>query len=288
MASPSVLTGIGDDAAVLAAAVGEGDLVWTIDAQVDGTHFRIDLASWEDVGWRSFMAAASDLAAMGATPVAALSALVLAPSFSDDDLDALARGQAAAAQAVGAPVAGGNLARGTETSITTTLLGRATRPITRAGARPGDAVWVAGALGEAGAGFDALSNGVQDASIAFCIEAWLRPRALVAEGLSMRGLASAAIDVSDGLARDATHLAEASGVRLVLDEALLLASARVSLEHVLHGGEDYALLAASAAPLPGFRKIGMVEPWTEGEPRLVLASKAGRRALEPRGFDHFA
>ncbi len=140
--------GIGDDAAVL----DPGGLVWTVDVQVDGTHFRPEWASWEDIGWRSFMAAASDLAAMGAEPIAALSSLVLAPAIDDQALDAIARGQAAASLAAGAPVVGGNLARGTETSITTTLLGRAAQPVLRSGAQPGDGVYLAGPVGLAAAG----------------------------------------------------------------------------------------------------------------------------------------
>src|SRR5271170_1311217 len=100
-----VEVGIGDDAAVLdLAGLGGERLVWTIDEQVEGTHFRRDLASWRDVGWRSFMAAASDVAAMGATPWCALSAVVVPDDVDDAALEALASGQRAAAQDVGAPV----------------------------------------------------------------------------------------------------------------------------------------------------------------------------------------
>ena len=109
--------------------------MWTVDAQVEGTHFRRDLCSWEDVGWRSFMAAASDVAAMGGAPWCALSSLVLAPEVDDADLDALARGQRAAADAAGAPIVGGNLSRGATSSVTTTVLGTSHRAITRSGAR---------------------------------------------------------------------------------------------------------------------------------------------------------
>jgi thiamine-monophosphate kinase len=151
-----VQIGIGDDAAVI--APGSRPLVWTIDAQVEGTHFRRDWLGWEDVGWRSFMAAASDLAAMGAAPVAALSALVLAPDVDDAALAAIATGQAAAASALGTTIAGGNLAHGAPTSITTTLLGEAVRPILRSGARPGDRVLLGGAIGLAAAGLAALET----------------------------------------------------------------------------------------------------------------------------------
>ncbi len=293
-AAPGVRVGIGDDAAVL-----EPDLVWTIDAQVEGTHFDVRWVTWEDVGWRSFMAAASDLAAMGAEPVAALSSLVLARSLDDEALAAFARGQAAAAREVGAPVVGGNLARGTETSITTTLLGRAAQPILRSGARPGDGVWLAGGVGLAAAGLALLMQDahVQDASIAACLGAWRRPAALLMQGRALRGLARAAIDVSDGLAHDAAQLAEASGVALVLDARLLAAlappalaaaSARVGrtvLDLQLEGGEDYALLASSASALEGFARIGTVAPFTGS--RVLLESAEGTKPHDPRGFDHF-
>jgi thiamine-monophosphate kinase len=302
----SVRVAIGDDAAVLAlAAAGAGSLVWTVDVQVDGTHFRTDWVSWEDIGWRSFMAAASDLAAMGADPVAALSSLILAPSVDDETLDALTRGQAAAADEVGAPVVGGNLSRGTETSITTTMLGRSAKPVLRTGARPGDGLWLAGSVGVARAGlalaFEHMDDPrMQDEDTAACLRAWRRPMALIEEGRALAGVAHAAIDISDGLAHDAWQLAEASNVTLVLDRAAVLeaggealaAGAHVTgsdpLELALLGGEDYALLASSRAPLPGFRQIGHVEAYASEGGRLFMKTARGTVPLEPRGFDHFA
>lgn len=298
VAGVTTSTGIGDDAAVLELAGAK--LVWTIDAQVEGTHFRSEWASWADVGWRSFMAAASDLAAMGANPVAALSALVLQPSLDDLAFDALTQGQADAALAVGAAVIGGNLARGTETSVTTTLLGRVDRPILRSGTRAGDGVYLAGPVGLAAAGLAALSAGARsgsNVSVDACIDAWRRPRALIEEGLSMRATATAAVDVSDGLARDSHHIAEASLVTLVLEErelrargagALEAAAAllgRDALELMLEGGEDYALLVTSPSPIEGFDRVGTVE---SGGSTVVLARMDGSRsALAARGFDHF-
>ena len=300
-----IRVGIGDDAAVLEAlGASAGALVWTVDAQVEGTHFRADWASWEDIGWRSFMAAASDLAAMSAEPVAALSALVLASSVDDEALDALARGQAAASRAIGAPVVGGNLARGTETSITTTLLGRSLSPVLRSGARAGDGLWLAGPVGLAAVGLAILERSVRDARIvehadaAACLRAWRRPIARMEQGRALAGVAHAAIDVSDGLAHDAWQLATAGDVRVVLDLAPVLAAGGEALAagarlvglgaegFALHGGEDYALLAASAGELPGFVRIGTVEPRADGA-RVVLRTSGGIEHLDPRGFDHF-
>ena len=265
-----VTTSIGDDAAVIAP-----DLVWTVDAQVEGTHFKLDWLSWKDIGWRSFMAAASDLAAMGAEPIAALSSLVLATSVTDGELELLAAGQQEAAKALGMAVIGGNLSRGRETSVTTTCLGRAAKPIHRGGARAGDRLWLAGDVGAAARGLRVLAaeGNVHDA--ASDVAAWRRPRARIEEGRRMVGLATAAIDISDGLAGDLGHLAHASGVRMHLDEDFA--------DEALYGGEDYALVATSPSDveLPMFRLVGHVEA---GAPAVLMRG----RELEARGFDHFA
>ncbi len=294
-ACEGVEVGIGDDAAVLAARAGER-LVWTVDAQVEGTHFRRSLLSWEDVGWRATMAAASDLAAMGARPWCALAALVLADDVDDASLDALVAGQRAAAEAIGAAVVGGNLARGSEVSITTTFLGRAVHAVERRGGRARDSLWLAGDVGLASAGFRALTSGMRDARVDEAIARWRRPRALVDAGRTMASLAHAAIDVSDGLAHDVAQLARASGLRAVLDADALLAHggdalaraagavAADALELALHGGEDYAIVAASDVPLDGFVRIGELR---EGH-GIALVRDGAERDLTPRGFDHFA
>jgi thiamine-monophosphate kinase len=297
--------GIGDDAAVL--ALGDRRLVWTVDEQVEGTHFRRDLASWHDIGWRSFMAAASDVAAMGAEPWCALSALVLPDDVDDAALEELARGQRAAAVEAGAPVVGGNLARGPALSIATTLLGTCERAILRRGALAGDGLWMAGRVGLAAAGLRALGAGANGgkgaaaleagkgggAALEAAVEAWRRPRALVAEGRAMGRVAHAAVDVSDGLACDVGHMADASAVGAVLDEDALLADDGLAgaasalgveaIDLVLYGGEDYALVVASPVPIDGFRRIGEV---TAGR-GVALRSSNGERPIEPRGFDHF-
>jgi len=292
---PGVEVGIGDDAAVLDVRRGAGRIVWTIDEQVEGVHFRRDLASWHDIGWRSFMAAASDVAAMGAEPWCALCAIVLPRDVDDAALEEMACGQRDAAEAVGGPVVGGNLSRGTSLSIATTLLGTCERAVLRSGALAGDGIWMAGQVGLATGGLRALVEGKGGAaSLRSPVAAWRTPRALVAEGRAMAPCARAAVDVSDGLARDAGHLAEASGVRVVLDEAALLADPALiaaaaalgasALDLALYGGEDYALVAASAVPIPGFRRIGDA---TDGR-GVALRGPRGILEIMPRGFDHFA
>ena len=299
-----VLLGIGDDAAVLDpsmfAASPEGasrKLVWTVDEQVERTHFRRELASFLDIGWRSFMAAASDLAAMGAQPWCALSALSLPADFEDEDLDALTRGQLAAAVRLGTSIVGGNLTRGEVVTVTTTLLGTTEHPVLRSGARAGDGIWVAGWVGLAAAGFLALERRFVDGQFDRAKEAWLRPWARIEEGRHAAKRAHALVDVSDGLAQDTGHVAEASEVRAIFDEVALRDHAhRIGLdviaelieldplELMLTGGEDYALVAASDVPLEGFWRAGTFGP---GQGVALKQTSGRERELFELGYDHF-
>lgn len=300
VANDRVLVGIGDDAAVL--APNREPLVWTVDAAVEGVHFRRDLLSFEDLGFRATMAAASDLAAMGAEPVALLAALVLPGDVTDADLRALAEGQRAASAALGAPVVGGNLARGSELSITTTAIGAARQPLRRDGARPGDVLGLAGPVGLAAAGFRLLDKRgpIDGEAAARAVQAWRRPTARTADGLRARSAATSAIDISDGLARDLGHIAHASGVSAVLDPAALITPELIEaasltgadpLELALHGGEDYALvITAPPGSLPeGFTPIGRCDASGEDAPGVALLDNSGlARRIDERGFDHFA
>ncbi|WP_437953890.1 thiamine-phosphate kinase [Sorangium sp. So ce296] len=309
-AGEHVLCGIGDDAAILAPVAPQGGalpggaapLVWTVDSAVEGVHFRRDLLSFEDLGYRATMAAASDLAAMGARPLGLLAALVLPPDVSDDDLGAIAAGQRAACDEIGAAVVGGNLSRGGEISITTTALGVAAAPLRRDGARPGDALALAGPVGLAAAGFALLDRRVSlaGAAAAPAIRAFRRPVARIEAGLRAAAAARAAIDISDGLAADLAHLAAASGVRVLLDPgALVSAELREAaallgadaLELALYGGEDYAVAVAGpdVGALPGFVVIGRCAPREEGASDVALLGPDGQlTSLVARGYDHFA
>lgn len=297
---------IGDDCAVIApSAVGSSSLVWSIDASVQHVHFERAWMSLEDIGWRATMAAFSDLAAMGAEALGGLSALTLPRAFSDDELEQLARGQRAACDALGTSILGGNLARGEVLTITTTVLGKAGRPLTRNAAPPGANVFLAGAVGLSAAGlFDAQQTSrargdalPREEGIAWerARAAFRRPEAQLAAGrlAAARG-AFAAIDVSDGLASDLGHLAKESRVAVILDENVLAPlvealPAHPSLdrrEAVLFGGEDYALVAI-AADLPSpFGRIGSVT--SDQAPGVYLrASDGGLSPLRSAGFDHF-
>ncbi len=278
-------------------APGGRKLVWTIDEQVEKTHFRRELAGFFDVGWRSFMAAASDLAAMGAEPWCALSALSLPADFDDEDLDALTRGQHAAAVRLGTSIVGGNLTRGEVVTVATSLLGTAERPMLRRGARAGDGIWIAGRVGLAAAGLLALERGIVDEAFEAARDAWLRPWARIAEGRHAAKRAHALVAVSDGLAQDAGHVAEASEVRAIFDEEALRDHAhRIGLdglaelveleplELMLGGGEDYALVAASDVPLEGFWRAGTFEA---GQGIALRQINGRERELLELGYDHF-
>ncbi len=293
--SRHVELGIGDDAAVLSSA---GRLVWTIDTAVEHVHFERGWLSLADLGWRSFHAAASDVCAMGGAPIAALSSVIFPAGFRASQLAELARGQRAAARALGCTVAGGNLSRGSELSVTSTLLGAVSRPILRSGAKPGDELWLCGELGWAAAGLRVLQRGRTGAAKAAArraLAAFRRPQAQLAAGLALAGRARAAIDISDGLAGDAAHLAKDSGVQLVLELPALRASlgralvtlaerlGTAALQLALYGGEDYALLAAGPMRKrpAGVRVIGRVQ-----QGRGVWLSEGATLTPAAAGFQH--
>ncbi len=310
----SARLGIGDDAALLEVRAGAvTDLVWTIDASVEGVHFERAWLSLEELGWKATHAAVSDLAAMGARPVGALSHLVLPRGIQRREIEALGTGQAEAARALGCPILGGNISSGDVLEIATTVLGelpggRSPRgagsrgprsaPLLRSGARVGDELWLLGEVGLAAAGLDVLRGGLPvRGAAARCVQAWRKPEALIAEGLGLRGRASACLDVSDGLAGDARHLAEASGVAVHVDEEALRAALdpalarackllpREALSYALFGGEDYALLATGPARQrpKAARSIGHIAAGKG----VWLVSGSEARQLEG-GFEHLA
>ena len=229
------------------------------------------------------MAAASDLAAMGAEPIAALSALVLAELASTTRRSTRSRAaKPRRLDAIGAPVVGGNLARGTETSITTTLLGRAATPVLRSGARPGDGLWLAGPVGLASAGLAILERiRAENARIwstpmpqrAFGVAAPDRAdragEGARAASLTPRSTSRTASRTTPGSSRTpatcgSCSISRPSSLRAVTRWRRARGSSRQRREDfALHGGEDYALLAASADALPGFVRIGSVESATD-------------------------
>lgn len=295
--SDVVALGIGDDAAIL--HVGSRPRVWTVDSAVEEVHFSRAFMSLEDIGYRAFMAAASDVAAMGGHAVCALSSLILPSDFDDASFDALAKGLSLAADLCHCPIVGGNLARGRELSLTTSVLGECnSTPSRRSGARVGDAVFVTGPVGAAALGLHALkaSNGALPGFAAYT-KRFLRPTARLDVADAIGGRARACIDISDGLVQDLLHLCESSQVAAKLDFAaipLLDGTAQAAQllgvdlhEVVLGGGEDYELLfVASAARVPRelATPIGVIEA---GPPRVSVLDAHGQPLPLPAGFDHF-
>jgi thiamine-monophosphate kinase len=302
LATPRLRTvelGIGDDAAIL--RVGKERVVVSVDDQVEGVHFDLRWLTPADVGYRALQAAASDLAAMGARPLGAVASLHVPPGFSPAKLRQLARGQAEAARRLGCPVVGGNVARGAVLSVTTTVLGQVKKPLLRAGARPGDELWIIGELGLARAGLRLHQQRLRLPARLRAIgerarQAWARPEALVSAGRQLAGRARAVIDVSDGLAGDVQHLAHEGRVKAVVEASRLaqLVSADLcelgdllgepGVALALTGGEDYALLCAG----PGARRpararvIGRIERGRGSE----LELESGQRLALGSGFDH--
>ncbi len=294
--NPEVEIGIGDDCAVLSPAASSE--VWTIDAAVEGIHFLREGMALDAIGYRAFMAAASDIAAMGARARAALSALILPQSFSDDALEQLMSGMARAADVCECSIAGGNLARGSELSITTTVLGIPYGPaLLRSGARVGDRVYVTGPLGGAALGLSALCAEETAADAAPFVSAYLRPRARLDLARHLSEVATSAIDISDGLVQDAGHVATASNVALHLEreriptlpgfERLCQRLGQDVLEKLLTGGDDYEVLFTAPQGL----ELGWATPIGEvhdGPAAVCVRDAQGKRLdVAATGFDHF-
>jgi thiamine-monophosphate kinase len=230
-------------------------LVVTQDALVEGVHFRLDWISWRDLGWRAAAVNLSDLAASGADPVGLIVSLATPGRTQVEEVIELYEGIAE----TGVPVLGGDTVRSELLTLSVTALGRSERVPGRGGARPGDVLVVTGPLGAAGAAFRAGR--------------YVRPALRLEEGKRLARVAHAMLDVSDGLVRDAGHIANRSGVRCTIDVDRVPLAKGATVDD-LNFGEDFELLAATPDPL-GFTVIGRCE---EG---------SGVAGLPPGGWDHF-
>jgi thiamine-phosphate kinase len=297
-----VLTGIGDDAAVVAVPAGR-ELAIAVDTLVEGVHFPVGTAP-ADIGWKALAVNLSDLAAMAATPAWALLALTL-PTPDEAFIDGLARGFAELATPFRLALIGGDTTRGPLT-VTVAVHGFTTpgQALLRNGARVGDAVMVTGTLGDAAAGLRCLAE-ADTAPYAGLIDRLNRPTPRVAAGQALRGIATACIDVSDGLVADLGHICKQSRVGAEIDPALLPFSSAM-LTHVqdadavgfaLAGGDDYELcftvpfdkaneVAADLARVGcGATRIGRI---VEGDGVRIVDARGETRAVPQAGWNHFA
>ncbi len=309
---PRVVLGIGDDAALLDLG-GPELLVVTTDAMLEGRHFRLDWLEPAEVGWRAASGALSDVAAMGAAPTALFCTVGLPASWPVARADALLRGIADSAEAVGTTLAGGDVIASERALIDIMVLGQVPRgqQLTRDGAVAGQVLAVTGALGAPAGAVAALAElGTEALSEAPEVRgrfARPAPRVRAGRAIAASGLACVAIDISDGLVQDARHIAERSGVRAVIEAprvpvapGCVELAARIgadALVWALSGGEDFELLlaldeanVAALADLEpvaeiGLRVVGRIE---DGEGAVVLDAQAREIDLPRGGWDHFA
>jgi thiamine-monophosphate kinase len=289
--SDAEILGPGDDAAIVAV---DGHLVVSSDVLIEGRHFRQDWGSGADVGWRAAMQNLADIDAMGAVPTALQITLAAPPATPVAWVLGFADGLREACEPHGVGVVGGDLSGASEIAISVTALGEThgVEPVTRADASPGDVLAVSGALGASAAGLAQLIGGVRVVDDA--VRLFLRPRPRIGAGVeaALSG-ATAMLDISDGLLRDAERLARASEVVLEIDSALVPVHAAALATAVelgadpmvwaLTGGEDHHLVATFSTQerIPdGWTVIGKVRSGTPG----VLLDGGAPGSL---GWDHF-
>ncbi|HEX8986700.1 MAG TPA: thiamine-phosphate kinase [Rhodocyclaceae bacterium] len=296
--------GVGDDGAIVRPSPGM-EIVISTDMLVAGTHF-LPNADPGDLGWKTLAVNVSDMAAMGAAPRWALLAAAL-PAATETWVAAFAKSFFECADAFGVDVIGGDTTRGPR-NFCVTIFGEVPQgqALLRSGARPGDEIWVSGSPGLAALGLAHLQGRclLAEPALTACLSALQRPQPRVALGLALRGVASAAIDVSDGLLADLGHILEESNAaarveveRLPGDAFACGATADLARDCLLAGGDDYELVfTAPAARHEEIERIsadlrlaltciGSIEGGKAGD----LALLEGGRPVEAlhRGFDHF-
>ena len=289
-----VLLGVGDDGAVLAPTPGTQQ-VQVIDTLVEGVHFPADFSP-ADVGYRVVAVNLSDMAAMGAKPCWMTLALSLREA-DEDWLEAFAEGIYAAAAEHDVRLIGGDTTRADQVVATIHMTGEVEEgaAIRRTGAMPGDTIWVTGTLGDAAGGLEGLKSGRLDREL---LSRYARPSARVNYGAKLVGIASAAIDVSDGLLDDLGKLLDASGVGAEIDIGRLPVSTALSANFdedtcrhfALSGGDDYELCfttSCDSVPDGGFMDVTPIGTVTES--RGLVARLDGEIVETPKsGYRHFA
>ena len=304
--------GVGDDAAVLAVRRGE-EMVVTTDFSLEDVHFRRGWHAPEAVGHKCLARGLSDIAAMGARPVAAFVSLAVPREFTRGArgarswTDRFYDGLLALAEEWSVPLAGGDLAQApggawARVAADIVLVGAVERgrALLRFGAKAGDAIYVTGTLGGAAAELRAVIKSPARSRSLVAASAehphfFPEPRIGVGRALIRRRLATAAIDISDGLSVDLQHLCEESGLRAEVDAALLPLGRGAAMEDALHGGDDYELLftAGANARMPRriagvpVRRVGTMLRRQAGRQQMTLLKDGQRSELKPGGWQHF-
>jgi thiamine-monophosphate kinase len=291
-----LVTGIGDDCAVLRVPPGHEMLV-TTDFSLEGVHFRRDWHSPEIVGWRCLTRGLSDIAAMGGEPRAAFLSLAVDGDTSQKWVDRFLKGLLELAAQFEIPLAGGDLAQsagGIQADIVAVGSVPKGNAVLRSGAKAGQQIYVTGQLGGAAAALARLRNST---SLGAECSRYLRPQARVAVGewLRRRGMVSAMIDLSDGLSTDLEHICHQSGVGAQIEEQMIpraaLGKKRVALELALHGGDDYELLFTSGASVPKVIAgvpISRIGRTTRSGGMQLIRLNGKRVRLEAEGWEHFS
>jgi thiamine-monophosphate kinase len=299
-AGPEVRVGVGDDAAVLAPT--GGDLVVTTDTLVEGVHFIRGPAEARDLGYKAIVVNVSDIAAMGASPRAAVCALTLPPGVESGWVMELFGGMREACDEYALWLVGGDLSRGRDASIAVTVTGEVApgKAVLRSGARPGDRVVVTGELGGSAAGLRLTRmRTMPTAKQIALVRRHLRPTARVGEGGVLARLgATAMMDVSDGLAIDLSRLVSASDASACIAIEKVPVAEGATIEDALGGGEDYELVATlSDATAVEAARIELKESFgvalteigriVEGSGLTAIEGDGTERPLDPTGWDHF-
>lgn len=304
---PAVATGIGDDCAVLRVPRGH-ELLVTTDFSIENVHFRRDWHPPELVGRRCLTRGLSDIAAMGGEPLAAFLSLAVSSEVPQKWVDRFLKGLLDLANEFKVPLAGGDTAQsegGMQADIVVVGSAPKGKAVLRSGAKPGDLIYVTGELGGAAAKLAEMK--LADARLSGAAESSRpssrhsdpqapQPRLRVGHSLRRRGMASAMIDVSDGLSTDLDHICRESHVSAEIEAAAIPraqvgSGERVALEFALHGGDDYELLFTSAAKIPsriagvGMTQIGRI---TRGAGMRLIDADGQARRLKAEGWEHFA
>ena len=291
---------LGDDCALL--PFGDVTLALSIDASLEGVHFRTDWLDFKEIGFRAAGAALSDLAAEGATPLGVLVSLGVPPldgAKADPAVDIM-EGVAAMCGNLGAQVLGGDITRSAKYTVDVCVIGRAEHPVRRAGAREGDAVWVTGYLGGAGLALEKLRKGERMSKVLRNRYACPEPRIEAGRWLASHG-ATAMIDISDGLAADAQHLAAASEVSIEINLGQIPCWEDVDAMAAIASGEEFELLVTMPSTFgdtsaSSFRaetgmelsRIGTCLRGAGGRRGGLRLIRNSKPVPLPAGYDHFA